>query len=209
MKKLYLFAVAFSLFALQACSQEQAKWVEGTHYQVIRSTATQTPEITEYFSFWCPHCFAFEPIVAKLKSGLDSTVEFKKVHVNFMRFTTQQIQNDATRALVVARQLGIEEKMIEAIFKYIHITRGSVTGFNDLRDLFIANGVAPEDFDKVATSFNVNSQLMKNNNTVDEFKANLNGVPNFIVNGKYQATFTKGMTNDDVVELLIYLTQLK
>ncbi|MFT7418005.1 MAG: thiol:disulfide interchange protein DsbA, partial [Glaciecola sp.] len=47
----------------------------------------------------------------------------------------------------------------------------------------------------------------KNNREIDTYRENLTGVPNFIVNGKYQATFSRDMTPDDIVNLIVWLTK--
>jgi thiol:disulfide interchange protein DsbA len=192
---------------LQACAQE--KYSKGTHYEVIAEQTTEKKEIVEFFSFWCSHCFNFEPIVKNIKSKIADDVEFKKVHVNFMGFTSKQIQDDATRAMMVARVLKKGDVLNQAIFQYIHVARSSITGLKDLRNIFILNGVDPEEFDKVVTSFGVNSMLKNNNKSIQQYRKHVSSVPNFIVNGKYQATFTSDMNQDDMVDLIIFLSNKK
>ena len=65
MKKIILAFVFAVLVPLQACAQET--WKEGEHYTIINETATDKPVINEFFSYWCPHCFQFEPIAKKFK----------------------------------------------------------------------------------------------------------------------------------------------
>jgi thiol:disulfide interchange protein DsbA len=207
MKKILLSLVLTILIPLQACAQEQ--WKEGEHYVVINDTATAAPEVLEFFSFWCPHCFSFEPIVSNIKQKLDSDVAFKKIHVNFMGSAGPDIQDDATRAMMVARDLKKEQALNQAIFQYIHVQRSAVTGLKDLQNIFIANGVEPAYFDKLAKSFGVNSMLQKNNKTIAQYRKHLSGVPNFIVNGKYQAKFTRDMNNDDIANLVVWLSKQK
>ncbi|TRY32017.1 thiol:disulfide interchange protein DsbA/DsbL [Aliiglaciecola sp. M165] len=207
MKKIYVFFAMILTFSLQACAQEQEKWVEDTHYKVISDQATEKPVVTEYFSFWCPHCYNFEPIVAQIKAKLDEGTEFKKVHVNFMRFTGPEVQDAATKAMLVGRTMGKEVEMNQAIFNYIHVQRQPITGLTELQSIFLANGVTNEEFNKMASSFGVNSQLKQNNKSLADYREHLSGVPNFIVNGKYQATFTRDMTMDDIVELIVWLSK--
>lgn len=205
MKKIVALLLAGCFFALQACAVEQ--WSEGEHYVVISDKASEKPQVLEFFSFWCPHCYNFEPIVAQIKSKLDEGVEFQKVHVNFMGFTGPDIQNDATRAMMVARSLKKETQLNGAIFNYIHVQRSHITGLKDLKNIFIANGVSADEFDKLSSSFGVNSLLQKNNKLIGKFRKHVRGVPNFIVNGKYQAQFTRDMTPDDMVELIVWLSK--
>lgn len=204
MKKLAFVLVALFMIPLQACAQ--AKWVEGTHYKVISDTATKKPEVTEFFSFWCPACYRFEPLVEVIKEKLADDVAFKKVHVNFMGMAGPTVQDQATRAMAIGTVLKQSDAMNKAIFDYIHQQRATITGLDDLRALFIANGVAADKFDKLAKSFGVNSMVMKNNKQIEKYRSHLSGVPNFIVNGKYQATFTRDMTQDDIINLIVWLS---
>jgi len=207
MKKILLLLSLALLLPLQACAQE--KWREGTHYKVITDQATEKKEVLEFFSFWCPHCFNFEPIVKNMKTKLAEDVEFKKVHVNFMGFTSTAIQDDATKAMMVARELKKADELNEAIFKYIHESRSAITGIKDLKNIFVVNGVEPEEFDKMISSFGVKSRLNINNKTIQEYKKYVSSVPNFIVNGKYQATFTRDMNSDEMVDLIVFLSNKK
>ena len=191
MKKIILAFFIAVLVPLQACAQET--WKEGEHYTIINETATDKPVINEFFSYWCPHCFQFEPIAKKIQEKMGDDVKFEKVHVNFMGFTSAETQDDASRAL----------------FRYIHVQKSPITNIKDLKNIFMVNGVEEADFDKLVSSFGVNSMLKKNNKLVQEYRSHLRGVPNFIVNGKYQAKFTRDMNNDDIVNLIVWLSKQK
>ena len=207
MKKLF-YTLIFTLFIpLQACAQEQ--WKEGTHYTIVSEEASAKPEILEFFSYWCPHCYQFEPLVKQIKSKIDKDVEFTKVHVNFMGFTSPDIQDDATKALLIARTLKQEDALNKAIFNYIHVQRANIGGLKDIQNIFAVNGVEPAEFQKMANSFSVNSMLKQNNKQISKYRGHLKGVPNFIVNGKYQAKFTQDMTTDDIVDLIVWLSKQK
>jgi thiol:disulfide interchange protein DsbA len=207
MKKLLLLLSITLLMPLQACSQE--KWREGSHYKVIAKQVTEKKEVLEFFSFWCPHCFSFEPVVKNIKSKLADDVEFKKTHVNFMDFASAALQNEATKAMMVARELNKGVELNQAIFRYLHVSRSAITSINDLKNIFVVNGVEPKEFDKVISSFGVNSMLQMNNRSIEKYRKHLSSVPNFIVNGKYQATFTRDMNPDDMVDLIVFLSNKK
>lgn len=200
----------FALFALFSCQgQAVVLWEEGTHYKVISDKASEKPEVLEFFSYWCPHCYNFEPLVGQIKKKLPEGVAFTKVHVNFMGFTGPDVQDEATRALMVARALKREDQVSDAIFKHIHQERKLVAGQDDLATIFQKVGIDGEKYQKMAKSFGVSSQLKKNNKTIGEYRRHLSGVPNFIVNGKYQAVFTRDMSTDDIVELIVWLSTQK
>ena len=206
MKKLFGLLAFMLILPLQACAQEQ--WKEGEHYEVIAEKATQTRQVQEFFSFWCPHCFRFEGLVKDIQAKLPADVKFDKVHVNFMGFTTPDVQEMATAAMMVGRSMGQEAKLNEAIFKYIHVQRGAISAQKDLKNIFIINGVDGEQFDKLINSFGVKNMVRQNNNQITEFREAVHSVPTFIVNGKYKAQFARGMKPNDFIDLVVWLSQL-
>lgn len=207
MKKYWLIAMLAALIPLQACSQEMYK--EGKHYEVISDEATASPEILEFFSFWCNHCYNFEPIVASLKKKAEGKASFKKVHVNFMGFASPDLQNTLSRAMLIGRHKDQEVAINGAIFRYLHKTRARITNENDVRNLLMAAGIDGTEYDKLSKSFGINSMLRKNNEIIDKYRGSMNSVPTFIVNGKYKATFTRDLKPDQMTDLLMWLTKLK
>ncbi len=208
MKKILSVIVLGLLFSVQACAQVEL-WQEGKHYQVISDSVSEKPVVTEYFSFWCPACYQFEPLVKQMKSKLDKDVKFNKVHVNFMGFTGREVQDMATKAMLIGRVMKQEDKYNEAIFDYIHRQRGSITEMKDLRNIFVVNGVDADKFDKLASGFSMNNLLNRNNKSIDKFRSEVTGVPTFIINEKYKATFTRDMTVDDMINLVVWLSKQK
>ena len=137
------------------------------------------------------------------------SVKFEKVHVNFMGFAGKDLQDDVTKAMMIGRALDKADQVNLAIFSYIHRQRGKITSVDDVRTLLSDNGVDPVEFDKMNKSFAVNSMLKKNNKAIEQFRRHVSGVPNFIVNGKFQAQFTRDMTPDDMVDLIVFLSTMK
>jgi thiol:disulfide interchange protein DsbA len=206
MKRILSSLVLALMLSFQASAQVEL-WKEGTHYDVIAETASEKPMMKEYFSFWCPACFQFEPLVAQFKEKLSQDVQFTKVHVNFMGLTSRDIQNEATKAMMIARAMKEEHKYVGAIFNYIHVQRASITDLDDLKKIFVVNGADGEEFDKLAASFSVNSLINRNNKNIDEFREHLTGVPTFIINEKFKPTFRNDMSVDDMINLVVWLSK--
>lgn len=190
-----------------------ADYEEGKHYTQVNNKASSKPEVREYFSFYCPHCLRFEPFFAGVKKTLPEGVKFQRNHVDFLRFTTPEIQFMLTKALVVAQQLKMEEKLVAAIFNYLQVQRASITSEKDIRNVFVLQGADGEKFDKLFKSFAVNSQakLMKKNQDELVRKRALTGVPAVVVNGKYRINADKLDRNNfeqDYANLIKYLVNL-
>ena len=95
MKKFALFLLTALLLPLQACADD-VKWEEGKHYEVLDQPATSKPTVYEFASFWCGHCYRFEPVVAQIKEALPENVKFTKIHVNFMPGADQNLRRAET-----------------------------------------------------------------------------------------------------------------
>jgi thiol:disulfide interchange protein DsbA len=185
------------------------KWVNGTHYNIVADTASEQKEVVEYFSFWCPACYRFEVIINEIKPQLANDVAFRKVHVNFMSFTTPEIQEQATKAMLIGRSLGTEELMNAAIFAHIHEQGQKIEGLNDLKQLFISYDISAVDFERTLGKAELTDTFKQNNDDISQFKEHLQSVPNIIVNGKYQAIFTREMNVQDIADLVNWLSQQK
>ena len=61
-----------------------ANFEAGNQYTVIDVEKSKTPNVTEFFSFYCPHCFKFEPVAKGIAENLPKGAEFVKNHVNFL-----------------------------------------------------------------------------------------------------------------------------
>lgn len=216
MKKI-LSLIIMLCMPLMACS---ADYKAGEHYTVVNDSLSNKLEVREYFSFYCPHCFKFEPIMADVKKDLPEGATFEMNHVDFLRAASPKVQGMLSKAVVVAKQMGMEKKMVEAIFNYLQVQRAFITSEKDIRNIFVLNGADGEKFDKLMKSFAVNSQakIMKKNQEYfsnrkgADGKAALNAVPTVIVNGKYRinpAALDKKDFVGDYKKLVNYLLALK
>ena len=179
MKK-WLMGFAGALMVAAGFAQAQ-DFEEGVHYEVIADEATSKPEITEFFSFYCVHCYRFEPIAKEMKSEYPEA--FKKAHVSFIS-PRGNVSETMTQAFVVAQKLDKEEELSAAIFDYNFNKNNMLTSKQDIRNVFVVNGVSGDEFDKAIASFSVRAAAAK----MDRRASNLgvNATPTFIVNGKYQ-----------------------
>jgi len=204
---------SFLLAILLPFAANAANYVEGNQYTKVSDKLSKKPEVREYFSFYCPHCLRFEPFFANVKKNLPQGVKFERSHVDFLRFTTPEIQFMLTKALVTAQQLKVEDKMAAAIFNYLQVQRGAVTEEKDIRNIFVLNGIEGADFDKAFKSFAVNSKakLMKKQQDDLVKKRALTGVPSVVVNGKYRINNDKLDRNNfeqDYINLIKHLSTL-
>ncbi|WEM42278.1 thiol:disulfide interchange protein DsbA/DsbL [Photobacterium sp. DA100] len=192
--------LAFASVALLSLSVQAAKFTEGDYYKVLDLPKSSSPVVTEFFSFYCPHCNSFEPIIQQLKKNLPDNAKLQKNHVSFMGGAMGKSMSKAYATSVV---LGVEDKMTPVLFARVHDMQKPPRNDNELRQIFLDEGVSAEDFDGAFNSFAVNSMVNRFNKAFQD--SGLTGVPAIIVNNKYQVEAGKVKSIDEYFELVNYL----
>lgn len=69
-------------------SSPETGWQQGKHYRVVKNDATDSRrsaqlEVTEFFWYGCPHCFALEPDMLELQRRLPADVRLVRVAVGW------------------------------------------------------------------------------------------------------------------------------
>ena len=186
--------VLFLLGALFSFNAFAANLEEGKQYIQVSQTASAQPEVIEFFSFYCPHCYAFEMeyhIPKQVAESLPKGTEFKQYHVNFLGRQSENL----TRAWALAMALGAESKVKAPLFEAAQ--QDKLSSMDDIRKIFLDNGITAEQFDNNINSFAVNGLVNKQVNAAEQFQ--VRGVPDFYVNGKYRVN-PEGLNYDDFVK---------
>jgi len=187
LKTLFGGFIALTLFATAAVSAQGNKYEEGKHYTMVSEQGTNTPELREYFSYYCPTCRAYEPYLSEFEKILPDGAKFKKTHVDFMAHTTPEIQFMLSKALIIAEKTSVAKKFSPAVFKYLQIDREKFDSEKDIRNIFVENGGDGAKFDKGMKSFSIISEAKRNKKIQDKLSQarHLTGVPTMVINGKY------------------------
>lgn len=208
MKKLAFLLITFMFSSLTVA--QPMRFEEGKHYTIISDKADSKPNVTEFFSFYCPHCYRFESIVTDIKKNLPDGVKFKKSHVDFMRTASPQTQQALSRAMVVGEKMGIKDKVVSAIFKHIHEDRKPFTSEADVLAIFSKIGADQDKATKMLNSFAIKGEANRMKKAQEELSRAqvLTAVPMFIVNGKYKLNGRELRSLNDYNDLIEYLVKL-
>lgn len=180
--------ILVSLFAIIiSASAFTQEFVEGVHYTKFRDKGTNKPVVTEFFSFYCPHCHKFEHLADELKKvSKEHGFEFDKSHVDFLSMVSKEEQHNLTKALALSDKLKKPE-VVTTIFSEIHIKRNLMTNIGAIKAVFIQHGVSGAQFDKEFDS--AENKAMANAMKAKQHELNslgvLRGVPTFIINDQY------------------------
>jgi thiol:disulfide interchange protein DsbA len=212
-----LFALAATAMSLLASAQTQ--WTEGKHYfNVTPALHTTAPpgkiEVTEVFSYGCPHCSQFRPVVKQLKASLPPNAVFTMVPASF---NPSEDWPMFQRAYVTAEALGIAERANDGIFDAVW--KSGELGVVDLQTNRLRNpqpsiqdaakvynkltGVAVDKFLAVSQSFAVEVKMKADDAYL--LHGQIDSTPTIVVNGKYRLTTESAGGADQVVQLVRFL----
>ena len=178
MKKVLL-ALAGMILAFSATA---AQITDGKQYTTLEKPVVGEPQVLEFFSFYCPHCYQFEEVIHvsdNVKKKLPEGTKMTKYHVEFLG----PLGKDLTQAWAVAIALGVEDKITAPMFEAVQKTQ-TVQTVADIRTVFIDAGIKAEEYDAAWNSFVVKSLVAQQEKAAADL--GLRGVPAMFVNGKYQ-----------------------
>src|SRR5262245_10738813 len=117
--------ILFALLALVGAASAQAQaWSAGVHYSVIPTQRTNVApgkvEVMEVFSFGCPACNSFRPVMKKLKAALPPNAQLVYLPASWNASENWPMFQ---RAYLTALSMGIAEKAHEPMYDAIWTTR--------------------------------------------------------------------------------------
>jgi len=192
------------LAPLAVSAQDAQTWEEGIHYDLItpaiRTADASKVEVVEFFWYGCGHCYTFEPLVSRWKESLDDDVAFigspavwnKPMELHAAMYYTADV-------------LGVRESLHTVMFQAMNVDGKRLASESEIRNLFTANGVSAEDFDRAFGSFGVSSQVRQANSRARAAK--ITGTPEMMVNGKYRISTRKAGSQANMLKIADFLIE--
>lgn len=180
------------------------EYEEGTHYVELQvPIKTRNPgkiEVMEYFSYGCPHCYEFEPLLNNWKNGFGDDVEFKRTPAIWNRDYQVYAQTYYT-----AEALNVLEQSHAPLFQAIHGQRRRLNSPELMAQFFQEFGVDAIDFAKTYSSFGVRASVQQADARGRAFRAS--GVPALIINGKYRIEGGMAGNNANMLRIADFLIE--
>ncbi len=193
-----------ALLVAASCSAETVTWQLGTHYDrvtpTIRVGASDDIVVSEFFWYGCGHCYTFEPMIEAWKKQLPDDVVISPSPA--MWNGPMQLH---AKAYYVAETLGVLDPMHTVLFKALNVERRRLNSEAALKEIFVENGVAPEDFDRAFNAFGVDSQVRQADARARSAK--ISGTPSLMVNGKYLITPRKAGSQANMISIAEFLIE--
>jgi len=220
MRRLSFALLSAALVSMGAHAQT-APWVAGKHYSVLpqaqRTTVAKGKvEVMEVFSYGCPACNHFRPMMKKLKTSLPPNAQMVYLPASWNAAEAWPLFQ---RAYLTAQSLGVADKAHEAMFDAIWTTGElGVTDKNtnrlkspaDLPKIEDAarfyqrvTGVKAADFVAASKSFGVDLKVRQADRQITEMQ--VPSTPTLVVNGKYRLNNDTLKSTDELISLVLFL----
>ncbi len=162
-----------------------AAWAQksGQPFQTLATkVATEVPgkiEVIEFFSYGCPHCKEFHPLVSKWAAALPADVSFKRVPVSFGRAQWFNL----SRLYYAAEAIGELGRLDDAAFVALHDKNVKLYDDATINQFAVQQGVDGRKFAEAYNSFGVKSKAQRGDQLAQAYK--IQGVPAIAVDGRY------------------------
>jgi thiol:disulfide interchange protein DsbA len=220
MKKIGLALIAlFVSAAALAASAAPAQWIAGTNYVVLDQVQTPTVpagkvEVMEVFSYACPFCYKFQPIIQQLEHGLPHYAQMVFLPASFIPTEDWPMFQQAYFA---AQSLGIADRTHQAMFDAVwqsgelatvdqstNEVKHPLPSLEDAAHVYWElTGIDPQKFLAAARSFGVATEMRQADAQITAMQ--VPGTPCIVVDGRYRIVMESLRSPDDVISLVKFL----
>jgi len=177
--------------------------VAGQDYQRISnptpvSTPAGTVDAVEFFSYACPHCFAFEP-------ALEAWLKRKPADIHFHRAPVHFLQNAVNfQPMYFALEaMDLLDTMQIKVFNAVHLEHQRLDKPEDIAAFMGRNGVDPARFMSVFSSFGVRTKVQQANALMEAY--GVDGVPTIAVQGRFLTSPSQAKSEQGTFAVVEYL----
>jgi protein dithiol oxidoreductase (disulfide-forming) len=135
-------------------------------------------EVIEFFSFACPHCSHFEPVLESWVKKLPNDVQFRRVPALF-----QSGWVELAKVYYTLDTLGQGEKLADSVFHAIHEEKLQLMQDTVFFDWAAKKGLDRQKVADIYSSFTVSSKVQRARSQAQAYR--LEGVPAMAIDGKY------------------------
>lgn len=174
------------------------RFVENVHYQRVAGAEPSPGNVTEFFSFGCPHCAHLEPVVEQWLQRKPAAVTFTRVPATWNpRFEY------LGRIYYTLEALGAADANMQAMFDYIHKLNKPLRTRDDAAEFAASRGIDQAGFVKVWDSEAVNAKVASALPLLARYQ--VKGVPAFVVNGVYMTNVSMAGSEAELFEVIDFL----
>jgi thiol:disulfide interchange protein DsbA len=164
---------------------------EGAEYQALPEAqptdSGRKVEVLEFFAYYCPHCYAFEPQLAEWVRKQGDNIVFRRVHVP--RGPQVQAQQ---RLFFTLESLGLLDQFHGKVFNAMHVDRQTFAQDEQVFDWASRAGIDRAKFIDTYRSFGVQAKLRRAQAMMESYR--ITHWPMIAIDGRFLTS--PGMLNE-------------
>jgi thiol:disulfide interchange protein DsbA len=172
-----------ALTFLTLSTSPQASIIAGHDYVVLGTPQRQESngkiEVVEFFSWGCPHCYEFYPMLSRWLSTLPMDVGFKRVPAGLGHPEWEAL----AKAYYALQSTGDVDRLDSQIFEDIHKNHVWLYDEASITAWVGKHGVNVAKFTAAFRSFGVNTSAAQAEQRAEDYR--IPGVPTLAIAGKY------------------------
>ena len=138
-------------------------------------------EVTEFFSYACPHCDRLEPKLEKWRSEQGKDVSFVRIPAIF-----QGGWDKLARLYITLNVMGLSDKLDGKVFDAVHRDHINMVDESARNSWLSKQGVDVKRFNDTWNSFGVETRMRRATQLAERYR--VEGVPKLIVDGRFSPT---------------------
>ena len=176
-------ALALSAVALSSASASPADPRNGVEYQTLPAAqpteSGKKIEVTEFFAYYCPHCYAFEPALEAWIKKQGDNIVFKRVHVQRDENVLPQ-----QKLFFTLEALGLmTDALHNKIFDEMHVQHNRLNRDEQVFDFVAKQGIDRQKFLDAYRGFGVAARVRKANGMMEAY--HIDSWPMLAVDGRF------------------------
>lgn len=140
--------------------------------------AGQKVEVTEFFAYYCPHCYVFEPALAAWLKKQGDNIVFKRIHIARDENVAPQ-----QRLFFTLEALGLTEQLNRKVFEAMHVERQRLNRDEQVFDFAEKNGIERKKFIDTYRSFGVSARIRRAGEMMAAYK--VDSWPMIAIDGRF------------------------
>lgn len=181
-RRLFCTALLGLAAGFAALSASAADPQAGTHYLVLPAaqptdTGRQV-EVIEFFAYYCPHCYAFEPALEAWVKKQGDNIVFKRVHIQGGAGVLPQ-----QRLFYTLDAMGLLNQYHQKVFDAMHQQRLRLSSDEQVFDWAAQNGIDRAKFVETYRSFGIQAKLRRAAAMMDAY--GVDRWPLVVVDGRF------------------------
>lgn len=179
-------------------------FLEGKDYSLLETPVkTANPnkiEVVEVFSYTCPHCYHFQPLVEAWMKTQKADVQLVQEHTAW-----SSAMETYQRGYYTMQLMGVKDKLHDTVFDYLHKDQKTLEGAQDWASFLATKGLDKNKVLSTFDSFIVTGEIAK---AMDRIKAyRVSGTPEIIVDGKYKVSTRMSGSQEDMLKVTAFLVE--